>query len=256
VRIIVPIKEVPDTYGDRHLNLETGLVARDGELVLDEICERAVEAALTMTADLPDSTVTVVAMGPASAADSIRKALAMGADDAIHVIDDALLGADLVLTAQVLAAVIDRHPADLVLTGNISTDGSGGVLAAMLAELLKLPQATNLSSITCDGQTVIGTRVTDSGTATVEATLPAVASITEALPDPRFPSLKGIMGAKKKPVETLSAQDLCDTSGRQAAHSINLAVAARPPRSAGIKMVDEGDGAARLVQFLMDRKLV
>ncbi|MCL2735173.1 MAG: electron transfer flavoprotein subunit beta/FixA family protein [Propionibacteriaceae bacterium] len=257
MRIIVLIKEVPDTYGERHLNLHTGLVERAGaERVLDEICERAVEAALTIAEANPSSHVTVVSMGPASATESIRKALAMGADEAVHVVDDALEGADLMLTAQVLASVIRRREVDLVLTGNASTDGGGGVMGALVAEVLGLPQATHLSSIRCDGVTVRGTRNSDAGQAIIEASLPAVASITEALPDPRFPGLKGIMAAKKKPVETCSATDLgVDTSGQEAGHAINIAVSARPPRSVGVTITDEGDGGVRLAHFLIEHSL-
>lgn len=258
MRILVLVKEVPDTYGDRHITLETGLVDRGAsESVVDEIGERAVEAALTLAETVPDTTVSVLAMGPAEATNSIRKALAMGAADAVHVADDALVGADLTLTSEVLAEVIRRREVDLVLTGNVSTDGGGGVMAAMLAEQLGLPQASNLASISCDGTTVSGTRVLDDGSAEIEAPLPAVASITEALPDPRFPSLKGIMAAKKKPVETLSAADLgVDTLGITGARAIVIGVTTRPPRTGGTKVVDEGSGGVQLAEFLIKNNLV
>jgi len=257
VRIIVLIKEVPDTYGERHLNLQTGLVERaSAERVLDEICERTVEAALVIAEANPDTHIIVVSMGPATATDAIRKALAMGADEAVHVVDDALAGADVMVTAQVLAAVVRRREADLVMTGNASTDSSAGVMGALLAELLGLPQATFLSSIASDGTTVRGTRATDTGIATVEADLPAVVSITEALPDPRFPGLKGIMAAKKKPVETLTASDLgVDTAGVEAAYAINISVAARPARTGGTTVHDEGDAGAQLAEFLIANQL-
>ncbi|MGN6128512.1 MAG: electron transfer flavoprotein subunit beta/FixA family protein [Humibacter sp.] len=257
MRIVVLVKQVPDTYGDRKTDLATGLVDRAGsESVADEIGERAVEAALVIQKTVPETVITVMTMGPESAIDALRKGLALGADDAVHIVDDGLLGADLTLTAEVLAAAIRRQEFDLVLTGNISTDGAGGVLAAMLAEHLGLAQVTNLSSITVGDGAVTGTRVIDGGTAEVTAVLPAVASITEAMPDPRLPSFKGIMAAKKKPVTTITAAELnADLLGEQAARAIVLSASTRPPRSAGIKIVDEGDGGAKLAEWLVAQKL-
>jgi len=257
MRIVVLVKQVPDTYGDRKINTETGLVDRGAsDAVIDEIGERAVEAALTIQAAVADTTVTVVTVGPEGAVDGLRKTLAMGADDALHIVDPELAGADLSLTAEVLAAAVKPLGADLILTGNLSTDGAGGVLPAMLAEHLGLPHATNLSSIEVDGGVVRGTRVVEGGAATVKAGLPAVASITEALPDPRFASLKGIMAAKKKPLATKTAGDLdADVAGARAARSIVIAAAERPARQAGIKIVDEGDGGVKLAEFLIANKL-
>ncbi len=257
MRIVVLVKEVPDTYGDRRIALETGLVDRDaGERVLDEIGERAVEAALSVQAAVPESTVSVIAMGPATAADSLRRALAMGADDAVHVCDDQLAGADLTLTAEALAEAIRRRGADLVITGNASTDGGGGVMGALLAEHLGFAQITNLESLEVSGATVAGSRVTDAGTAAVEAALPAVVSITEAMPDPRYPSLKGVMAAKKKPLATVTAAELgADVRGENAARAIVIAARRRPPRSGGMTITDEGDAGTQLARFLLDRKL-
>jgi electron transfer flavoprotein beta subunit len=257
VRIVALVKEVPDTYGDRRITLETGLVDRDaGERVLDEIGERAVEAALSVQAAVPESTVTVVTMAPAGAADSLRRALAMGADDAVHVCDDDLVGADVTLTAEVLAEAVRRHDADLVITGNASTDGGGGVMGALLAEHLGFAQITNLSSLTATATTVAGTRATDAGTAQVEAALPAVVGITEGMPDARYPSLKGIMAAKKKPIATVTAAELdADVLGVKAARAIVIAARERPPRSAGVTITDEGDAGVQLARFLIDRKL-
>jgi electron transfer flavoprotein beta subunit len=258
VRIVVLVKEVPDTYGDRHIALETGLVDRVGsDAVIDEIGERTLEAALTIAESGTEATVRVIAMGPASAETGIRKTLAMGAEDAVHIVDDTLLGADLTLTAEVLAAAVRRSEPDLVLLGNVSTDGGGGVMGAMLAELLGMPQATNLASIECDGSIVRGARTTDVGVTNLEVTLPAVASITEALPDPRFPSFKGIMAAKKKTIEQLSAAELAaDVLGEQSARAIMLAASQAPAREAGVKVVDEGDGGVKLAEFLTQNKLV
>jgi electron transfer flavoprotein beta subunit len=158
VHILVLVKAVPDTYGERRIALDTGLVDRDsGDIVVDEIGERAVEAAVTLAEGVAGTRVTVAAMGPAAAADPVRKTLAMGADDAVHIVDDALIGADLTLTAEVLAAAVRQLGPDLVLLGNSSTDGAGGVLGAMLAESLGYAQITNLTSIDSDGAAVRGT---------------------------------------------------------------------------------------------------
>ncbi|HEY0247634.1 MAG TPA: electron transfer flavoprotein subunit beta/FixA family protein [Gryllotalpicola sp.] len=258
MHIAVLVKVVPDTYGERRIALETGLVDRTvGDTVVDEIGERAVEAALTLGEAIPDTRVTVVSMGPPEAADPLRKTLAMGADGAVHIADDALVGADLTLTAEVLAAAVRRLGPDLVLLGNVSTDGGGAVLGAMLAEHLGFAQITNLNAIESDGTLVRGTRVTEQGTSVVEAELPAVASITEALPDPRFPSMRNVMSAKRKPVETLTAAELgADVAGEQAARALVIAAAAAPARAAGTTVVDEGDGGRLLAEFLIARGLV
>lgn len=258
MKIVVLIKEVPDTYGDRRLDPETGLADRGaGDVVLDEITERALEVALSYADAQEGTEVVVVSMAPESATASIRRALAMGAAAAIHIVDEDLRGADLGLTAEVLAAGIRRVGADLVIAGNLSTDGSAGVLPAMLAEHLGFAQATALSAVEITADGISGTRGADAGAQPVTAALPAVISITEALPDARFPNFKGIMAAKKKPLEQLSLADL-DVSADPAAapRSIMLSVAEKPPRAAGIKIVDEGDAAAQLVDFLVENRLV
>ena len=181
----------------------------------------------------------------------------MGAASAVHVVDDALLGADLGLTAQTLAAAISRAGFDLVITGNQSTDGSGGVMAAMLAELLDVPSLTSMNSVTITESEVSGERSVDGGSMTASAALPAVVSITERLPDARFPNFKGIMAAKKKPVDTVSLADLGVTADDpDAARSIMIAVAQKPPRAAGVKVVDEGDAGVKLAEFLISNRLV
>lgn len=257
MKIVVLIKEVPDTYGERKLSLETGLADRAaGDAVMDEIGERAVEAALTYADSNPGTEVVLLSMAPESASTSIRKGLAMGAGSAVQVVDEALLGADLGLTSEVLAAAVQRMDADLVITGNQSTDGSGGVMAAMLAERLGLPQLTFLSSVEISEAGVSGARMTDAGVAQVSADLPAVISITEAMPPGRFPNFKGLMAAKKKPYEVLSAADLgIDAERLDVPRSILTQVAARPARGAGVKIVDEGDGGQRLAEFLIENKL-
>ena len=257
MKIIVLVKEVPDTYGERKLNLETGLAERGAsEAVLDEICERALELALSQAASIDNAEITVVSMAPETATTTLRKALAMGADKLVHVADETLVGADLGLTADVLAAAIRRTGFDLVIAGNLSTDGYGGVLPAMIAELLGVPHASSLTSVEISADRVSGTRETDGGLMEVAAPLPAVISITERVPAGRFPNFKGIMAAKKKPVETLTAADLdIDPEALDTPRSIMLAVSERPARAAGTKIVDEGDGGEKLAEFLIQNRL-
>ncbi|KAA9108228.1 electron transfer flavoprotein subunit beta/FixA family protein [Microbacterium rhizomatis] len=257
MKIIVLVKEVPDTYGDRKLNLATGLADRGaGDVVLDEIGERSLEVALSHADKNPGTEVVVVSMAPESAAATVRKGLAMGAGSAVQVVDEALHGADLGLTAEVLAAAIKRTGFDLVITGNLSTDGVGGVIPAMIAELLDVPQLTALSSVQISADSVSGTRIADAATLTVSAPLPALISVTEALPDARFPNFKGIMAAKKKPFETLSLADLgVVAEDPAAARSIMTAISEKPPRAAGVKITDEGDAGEKVAEFLIANRL-
>jgi len=258
MKIFVLVKEVPDTYGDRKLNLETGLADRAaGDVVLDEITERALEVALSHADASEGTEVVAVSMAPEGSTATVRRALAIGAASAVHIADEQLTGADLGLTAEVLAAAIRRGAPDLVITGNLSTDGSGGVIPAMLAEHLGWAQATALTTVEIGADAVTGTRATDFGSQTVSAALPAVISITEALPDARFPNFKGIMAAKKKPVEVLSLADLDVSADPSAApRTIMTAVAEKPPRAAGVKITDEGDAAQQLVDYLVQNRLV
>jgi electron transfer flavoprotein beta subunit len=257
MRIVVLVKEVPDTYGDRVLTLETGLADRAaGESVLDEIGERALEVALTHADAHPGTQVTVLSMAPETATASVRKALAMGATDAVQVVDAELRGADLGLTARVLAAALGRIDFDLVIAGDQSTDGGGGVLPAMLAELLDVPAATSLAAVEIAADAIAGSRAVDGATERITAALPAVISITERLPDARFPNFKGIMAAKKKSHETLALADLGVAAlDADAAQSVMIAAARRPPRTAGTRVVDEGDGGERLAAFLVENRL-
>jgi electron transfer flavoprotein beta subunit len=187
---------------------------------------------------------------------TLRKALSMGADNAVHLLDDQLVGADLTLTAEVLSAALRRGQFDLVLAGNLSTDGSGGVLAAMVAEHLNVPQLSGLSTVSISESLVGGERATESGLAAVQAPLPAVVSVTEALPAARFPNFRGIMAAKKKPLETLTLAELgVDAADETAGRSIVIAVAERPVRAAGVKIVDDGAAAGQLLDFLVSNRL-
>ncbi len=257
MRIVVLVKEVPDTWGDRKLDLETGLADRDAnDAVIDEIGERALEVALSYADAHPGTEVAVVTMAREGATTSVRKALAMGAASAVHIVDDGLRGADLGLTAETLAAALRRGGFDLVITGNQSTDGVGGVMPAMLAELLDVPGITGLNSVELTDTSVSGERSIEGGTMTATAELPAVISITERLPDARFPNFKGIMAAKKKPLEVVSLAELgIQADDPAASRSIMIAIAEKPPRAAGVKIVDDGDAGAKLADFLIENRL-
>lgn len=257
MKIIVLIKQVPDTWGDRALNTGDGRLQRDAsEPVLDEIDERAVEAALAIK-DSDGAEVIALTMGPSAARDSLRKALALGADSAIHVHDAALAGADLPITSAVLAAALRRAGFDLIIAGNESTDGRGGAVAAMISEHLSVPGLTYLESVEIKQGLARGVRRNDYGTCVVRAVLPAVVSVTEAAPAARFPGFKGILRAKKKPVLewSLADLDLQDTLGRIGRSNVRN-VTQRAARMAGVKIVDDGHAAEELAEFLVSSSLI
>jgi electron transfer flavoprotein beta subunit len=254
VKIIVLVKEVPDTWDERRIDISTGLVDRAASNpVIDEVNERALEVALSYRDGDKSSTVTLLSVAPSSAAASLRKALAIGADDAIHVADDALRGADAAMTARVIAAALRSREWDLVLAGNESTDGRGGVVPGMVGELLGVPALTFLDSVELTQTTVRGTRTTDDAKLTVSASLPALVSVTERTPEARMAGLKGTLGARKKPIETVSLDRL--DPGPAAAHSVVRSTAERPLRSAGQKIIDDGTAAAALADFLASNGL-
>jgi electron transfer flavoprotein beta subunit len=256
--IVVLVKQVPDTYSERKLSESDHTLDRDSaDAVLDEINERAVEEALVIK-EAHDGEVTVLTVGPDRATDAIRKALSMGADKAVHVVDDALHGSDLIQTAQVLAAAIQTvGDVDLVIAGNEASDGQGGAVPAVVAEILGYPQVTHARKVEIDGSTVKVTRETDEGITHLEASLPAVVSVGEKINEPRYPSFKGIMAAKKKPVETLSASDLSVADvGLDAAWSTVVEASPKPPRAAGQRVEDEGDGGVKAAEYLVSQKLI
>ena len=254
MRIVVLIKQVPDTWGERSIDLATGRVDRDADPVIDEVTERAVEVALQARDANPGSEVVLLTMGPAPAQDTLRKALAMGADRAVHLLDDGFENADLSWSSEILASALRRLEPDVVVAGNESTDGRGGVIPAMIAEHLGLPLLDNLDEVTLTPDGARGVRRVDTGLSDVHAALPMVVSVTERIAEPRFASFKGIMSAKKKPLERWSAADL--ELPAAAAASVVLDTVVRPPREGGRKVVDDGTAAAQLVEFLADRRLV
>jgi electron transfer flavoprotein beta subunit len=260
MNIVVLVKQVPDTWSERKLtDADHTLDRESADAVLDEINERAVEEALQLQ-EAHGGEVTVIAMGPDRATDAIRKALSMGADKAIHVNDEALHGSDVLATAKVLAKAIGTvENVDLVIAGNEATDGRAGAVPAILAELLGLPQVTQLRKVSVEGTTISGERETDEGVAFLEASLPAVISVTEKINEPRYPSFKGIMAAKKKPVSTVTVADLgIDASevGLSGAWTQVLEASPKPPRSAGQRVEDGGDGGSKIAEFLVGQKLI
>jgi electron transfer flavoprotein beta subunit len=260
MKIVVLVKHVPDATADRTFSdadHTTDRIGVDG--LLSELDEYAVEEALTI-AEAGDSEVVVLTMGPEQAADALRKGLQMGAASAVHVLDDALHGSDAVATSLVLEKAIRKvGDVDLILTGMASTDGGMSVVPAMLGERLGLPHVGFVGELTVADGTVTGRRDGDAASETIEAGLPAVVSVTDQINEPRYPSFKGIMAAKKKPFETWSLADLDIDPGQVglgAAWSVVEAVTKRPPRSAGEVVADEGDGGVKLAEFLAAQKFV
>jgi electron transfer flavoprotein beta subunit len=259
MNIVVCVKQVPDTWSERTLRAADSTLDRDAaDAIINELDEYAIEEGLQL-AEAHGGEVTILSMGPQRASESIRKALSMGADKAIHLVDDALAGSDAIQTSAALAAVLKRSGFDLVILGSESTDARMGVLAAMLSERLGVPQLSFARKVETDGKSITIRRQTDYGYDTVEASLPAVVSVVEKINEPRYPSFKGIMAAKKKPVETLSLADIgLDASavGLAGAGSEVLNFEKAPPRQAGTVVTDDGDGGTKAAGFLAERKFI
>ena len=261
--IVVLIKQVPDTWSERKLSDGDFTLDRDAaDAVLDEINERAVEEALLIKEREGDAagTVTVLTAGPERATEAIRKALSMGADKAVHLLDPGLHGSDMVQTGWALARALGQvEGVDLVIAGNEATDGTGGAVPAIIAEYLGLPQLTHLRKVSIEGGKVIGERETDDGVFTVEASLPAVISVNEKINEPRFPSFKGIMAAKKKEVATLTLAEIgvgADEVGLDNAGSTVVSSTPKPPKTAGEKITDEGEGGKKIAEYLVAQKII
>ena len=263
MNIVVCVKQVPDTWSEKKLDASDSTLDRAAtDPVMNEMDEYAVEEALKLQ-EAHGGEVTVLCMGPDAATETVRKALSMGADKAVHVIDDALHGSDAVATSLALAKAIEKAgadaPFDVVLLGSESSDARMSVVPAMLAERLGLPQLTFAKEVTLDGTSVTIKRLTDDGYQVVEASTPAVVSVVEKINEPRYPSFKGIMAAKKKPVETFALADLgieAGDVGLGGAWSKVTSFEAAPPRQAGTIVTDDGEGADKLVEFLASKKFV
>ncbi|MFF5639312.1 electron transfer flavoprotein subunit beta/FixA family protein [Streptomyces sp. NPDC012825] len=259
LKIAVCVKYVPDATGDRGFadDLTTDREAVDG--LLSELDEYAVEQALQISEEADEAEVTVVTVGPDDAKDALRKALSMGADKAVHVNDESIHGSDVFATSAILAKALEKTGFDLVVCGMASTDGAMGVLPALLAERLNLPQVTLLSEVSVEDGTVKGRRDGDAATELLEAPLPAVVSVTDQSGEARYPSFKGIMAAKKKPVQELDLDDLdvdADEVGLGGAWTLVDSATPRPARTQGTIVTDEGDGGKQLAAFLAAQKFI
>jgi len=256
MKVVLLVKQVPDTYEKRQVALDTGLLAREAsENVVDEIDERVCAVAADLKKEGIASEVVAVTMGPADADKAIRKVLALAADRAVHVVDDALAGSDMVQTARVLAEAV--KDADLVLTGAESTDGGGAMVPAMVAQILGRPHIISADSISITDGTVTGETNTETEKLTLSAATPAVVSLTEKAGEPKLPNFKAIREAKKKEIAVTSLADLGLAAGPDAAYVRNVMVSAaeRPPKEAGQKVSGE-TATTELVDFLAERHLI
>ena len=256
MKIAVCVKHVPE--GSARIDPGSKRLDRSGEGALNRFDANAIEEALRIKGD-GDSEVVVVSMGPEKAADSLRKALAMGADRAVLVSDEAAAGSDLVATSRVLAKALEREAADLVLFGQQASDGDGAVLWAAVAERLRLPVVSQAAELTLAGGTLRVKRQNEFGYDVIEAPLPAVVAVSDAINEPRYPSLKGIMGAKKKPQETLTLAELgvdAARAGEAGSRTTVLALGAPPPRGDSRKLEDDGSAAAEIVAYLEEKRLL
>jgi len=260
MKIVVLVKQVPDSGADRTLRTDDNTVDRaSANNVINEMDEYAIEEALRIREANAGTEVTLLTMGPDRATEAIRKALSMGPDKAVHVVDDALHGSDALSTSAVLAAALRQLEPDLVLCGAEATDARGQVLPHMLAERLGVAALTGARKLTVDGSTLTAERQTEEGYEVVRAATPAIVSVWDTINEPRYPSFKGIMEAKKKPVSSLSLSDLGidpATVGTAGASTAVVEHTKRPARSGGVKVTDNGDGGAQLVEFLATEKFV
>jgi electron transfer flavoprotein beta subunit len=253
MNIVVCVKQIPNPADPGELDPDTHFLKRPEEQLMDEGDSYGVEMALQL-AEASEGTVTLISMGPAGNLQGIRQALAMGADKAVVVTDDALAGSGALDTARVLAAAVEREGFDLVLCGTESTDGYSGIVPQQMAELLGVPALTYARKVEVDGPTVKIEQQTAAGYNEVEAPTPALLSVTAGVVEPRYPTFKGIMAAKTKPVDTVSLADLgVEPAG--AGQEI-LSVTDAPGRAAGVKIEDEGEAHLEIVAKLQELKVV
>jgi electron transfer flavoprotein beta subunit len=270
VKVCVCVKEVPDASAPKRIDPQTFRLDRSVPGTLNEFDTHALEEGLRAKEGAGDGEVVAILMGPPKAAESLRKALAIGADRAIHIADDALAGSDLVATSRVLARALAREEPDLVLFGQQGADSDGAVLCAAVADRLRLPLISQAASLELElnphhpppnGVTTGKAKVkrqTEYGYDVIEAPLPCVVAVSDAINEPRYPSLKGIMGAKKKPQETLSAGDLevgADEVGEKGSRTDVLALG-EPPQRGESRRIEDGNAAEAIVEYLAEKKLI
>lgn len=265
MKILVCVKQVPDSWAEKKLSAAKVLDRASADAVLNDLDEYAVEEAIRIVEANGGAeaghTITLLSMGPERAQEALRKGLSMGADAALHIKDDALAGSDALATSRVLAEAIKRENPDLVLTGTESTDARMSVIPAMLSERLDLPHLSFAGEvkIDVDKRMVTTKRMTDEGIESMESTLPAIVTVIEKINEPRYPSFKGIMAAKKKPITELALNDLglsANEVGSSGAWSEVSDFALAPARGAGIKITDDGSGGGALVEFLAEKRLI
>jgi electron transfer flavoprotein beta subunit len=256
MKIAVCVKQVPDASAARRIDPATKRLDRSGEGVLNAFDANAVEEALRLKEQEGEGEVVLVSMGPEKAQDALRKALAMGADRAVLVSDEGAAGSDLVATSRVLAAVLERERPDLVLFGQQSSDSDGAVLWAAVADRLRRPYISQAAELTLSDGRIRGKRQTEFGYDVLEAPLPAVVAVSDAINEPRYPSLKGIMGAKSKPQEVLSLGELEVEAGDVGSKTEVCAIGSPPPRGASRKLEDDGNAAQVILDFLAEKRLL
>ncbi len=258
MKIAVCVKQVPDAAVHKRLDPSTHRLDRSGEGSLNPTDVNAVEEALRLK-EAHGGEVLVLSLGPEKAMDSLRKALAMGADRAVLVSDPAAAGSDLVATSYALATALEREEADLVVFGQQASDGDGAVLWAAVSDRLRRPMVSQVAELTVDGETLTGKRQTEFGYDVISAPLPAVVAVSDAINEPRYPSLKGIMGAKAKPQETLSLADAGidpERVGEAGSRTVVRSASPPPPKSGQVKLEDDGSAAEKIVEYLADKRLV
>jgi electron transfer flavoprotein beta subunit len=258
VKIVVCVKQVPEAQHKR-LDPGTKRLDRSGEGALNSFDANAVEEALKLKEANADAEVVLVSLGPEKAIDALRKGLAMGADRAVLVADAAAEGSDLLATSRVLAKVLERENADLVLFGQQSADSDGAVLWAAVADRLRRPVVSQAAEMSVTEGKARVKRQTEFGYDVIEAPLPAVVAVSDAINEPRYPSLKGIMGAKKKPQETLTSSDLGlegSDVGESGSATVVYALGEPPSRGDVQKVEDDGSAAEKIVEFLAEKRLV
>jgi electron transfer flavoprotein beta subunit len=257
MKIAVCAKYVPEATAARRIDPSTKRLDRSGDGVLNPFDANAVEEALKLRDATGEGEVVIVSLGPEKALEAMRRALAMGADRVVLVSDGAAAGSDLVATARVLAAVLEREEADLVLFGQQANDGDGAVLWAAVADRLQRPLISQVAELSHEDGKVRGKRQTEFGYDVIEAPLPAVVAVSDAINVPRYPALKGIMGAKKKPQETLSLADLgvpAEEAGAAGSRTTVIALNDPPARGDLVRLEDDGSAAEKIVEFLQEKR--
>jgi electron transfer flavoprotein beta subunit len=258
VKIAVCVKQVPDATAAKRIDPASNRLDRSGESTLNATDLNAVEEALRLK-EAQGGEVVVVSLGPEKALESLRKALAMGADRAVLVADEAAAGSDLVATSYALATALEREAADLVLFGQSSSDGDGAVLWAAVADRLRQPLVSQVAELTVDAGAATGKRQTEFGYDVIRVPLPAVIAVSDAINEPRYPSLRGIMGAKSKPQETVTLAEIgADASrvGVSGSRTVVRSVSPPPPKAGQVKIEDDGSAAEKIVEYLLEKKLL